>query len=219
MFVGNINFSGMASKYIDKLIPEKNRIFLPSLDVWADSVLEVYKKTENGEKWNICDGCHKQQTLKYYVISLIFQKTRYLFYHTDGKVSPIVPRNLRDLRHLISTLCAMTDYTVQSKNEVNKDIFKEYFLKIWAPNNLSDDGVTLIRDIFGITDPSEINKTVIQRLKRLYSEYLPSSRMSVILGEEDEEIKAVVDAAKEKNIPIKKKVKIIIYIVRLINVK
>ena len=184
-----LNLPEMASKYIDKLIPERNRVLLPKVNVWADSVIEVYKK--NGGKWELIDDCHKGQTLKYYVVSLIFQKTRYLFYHSEGRICPIVPRNLRELRHLISTLCAMPNCTDESKTESNKEIFKEYFLKIWATNNLNSESLSIIREIFEIVDPSEINKYVVQKLKTIYSDYLPSQWES--LSGVDEEIARIID--------------------------
>lgn len=184
-----LNLPEMSSKYIDKLIPERNRVLLPNVNVWADSVIEVYKK--NDGKWELVDDCHKGQTLKYYVVSLIFQKTRYLFYHSEGRICPIVPRNLRELRHLISTLCAMPDYTDESKMENNKEVFKEYFLKIWAPNNLNSESLSVIREIFEIVDPSEINKYVVQKLKTIYSDYLPSQWESS--SDVDEEIGRIID--------------------------
>lgn len=184
-----LNLPEMSSKYIDKLIPERNRVLLPNVNVWADSVIEVYKK--NDGKWELVDDYHKGQTLKYYVVSLIFQKTRYLFYHSEGRICPIVPRNLRELRHLISTLCAMPDYTDESKMENNKEVFKEYFLKIWAPNNLNSESLSVIREIFEIVDPSEINKYVVQKLKTIYSDYLPSQWESS--SDVDEEIGRIID--------------------------
>ena len=151
----------MALKYVIKLIPENNRIYLPSVNVFADREVNVYRKSENGKgkeykgyHWYLVNKNreddknkdkkentnesenHSYQTLKYYVTSLIFRKTRYLFYHFQGKISPIVPSNLRELRFLIEMLNNMGDYTKENKCEYNKEKFKEYFLTTWAENNL-----------------------------------------------------------------------------------
>ncbi|WP_405323988.1 hypothetical protein [Fibrobacter sp.] len=203
------NFFEMTSKYINKLFPEKNRVFLPNIDVWYDAEVQIFKRSDNGPiehngyKWDIYDKDHKNQTLKYYVVSLIFQKTRYLFYHTKGRVCPIVPRNLRELRHLLGTLCAMHDHKKREYLDNNKQAFKEYFLKIWVPNNLNVDYKNFILDLFKISNPAEINKTVIQKLSSSYSQYLNQPKLSRLsvkneLDDSDErieEIQKIIDIA------------------------
>jgi len=203
------NFFEMTSKYINKLFPEKNRVFLPNIDVWYDAEVQIFKRSNNGPvehngyKWEIYDEKHNNQTLKYYVVSLIFQKTRYLFYHTEGRVCPIVPRNLRELRHLLGTLCAMYDHEKREYLDNNKQAFKEYFLNIWAPNNLDVDSKNFILELFKISNPAEINKTVIQKLSSSYSQYLSQpklGRFSVKNEQDDsderiEEIQKIIDIA------------------------
>lgn len=169
-----LDFQDMVAKYIGKLIPEKNRVFLPTVDAWLDSSIEIYKKNDIDDSWIEYDENHKNQTLKYYVISLIFQKTRYLFYHSEDNICPIIPTNLRELRQLISTLCAMPDYTNDFKCENNKTIFKEYFLNVWVPNQLNFECSNYVQKLFKISNPSDINKSVIKLLKEYVVNVLPS---------------------------------------------
>ena len=175
----------MALKYVIKLIPENNRIYLPTVNIFADREVNVYRKSENG-KGKEYKGCHwslvnknrdddqseskdhSYQTLKYYVTSLIFRKTRYLFYHFQGKISPIVPNNLRELRFLVEMLNSMDDYTKKNKCEYNKEKFKNYFLTTWAENNLSTEGCNYLRRLFKINDTENINEFVLKTFRELY---------------------------------------------------
>ncbi|WP_173468030.1 hypothetical protein [Fibrobacter succinogenes] len=198
------NFFEMTSKYINKLFPEKNRVFLPNIDVWYDAEVQIFKQSNNGiehngYKWEIYDEKHNNQTLKYYVVSLIFQKTRYLFYHTEGRVCPIVPRNLRELRHLLGTLCAMHDHNDREYLDSNKQAFKEYFLKIWAPNNLDVDSKNFILDLFNISNPAEINKTVIQKLSNSYKDYIVSPKKNTDFSKKSSGKKKEQDNSDEQD--------------------
>lgn len=194
----------MALKYVIKLIPENNRIYLPSVNVFADREVNVYRKSENGKgkeykgyHWNLVNKNrddkkddnnesenHSYQTLKYYVTSLIFRKTRYLFYHFQGKISPIVPNNLRELRFLIEMLNSMDDYTKKNKCEHNKEKFKNYFLTTWAENNLSTEGCNYLRRLFKINDTENINKFVLKIFQEMYKDFF-----KIIEENEKKEIK------------------------------
>ncbi len=179
----------MALKYVIKLIPENNRIYLPTVNIFADREVNVYRKSENG-KGKEYKGCHwslvnknrdddqsesedhSYQTLKYYVTSLIFRKTRYLFYHFQGKISPILPNNLRELRFLVEMLNSMSDYTKKNKCEYNKEKFKNYFLTTWAENNLSTEGCNYLRRLFKINDTANINEFVLKSFQKMYKDLL-----------------------------------------------
>ena len=179
----------MALKYVIKLIPENNRIYLPTVNIFADREVNVYRKSENG-KGKEYKGCHwslvnknrdddqsesedhSYQTLKYYVTSLIFRKTRYLFYHFQGKISPILPNNLRELRFLVEMLNSMSDYTKKNKCEYNKEKFKNYFLTTWAENNLSTEGCNYLRRLFKINDTANINEFVLKSFQEMYKDLL-----------------------------------------------
>lgn len=183
----------MALKYVIKFIPENNRIFMPKAKIWYDCVVNVYEESKSGTKkhnnknWKHYDDGHKEQTVKYYITSMIFQKTRYLFYHSQENVSPIVPKNLRELRQLIELLCNMDDYSKERRNTVNQEIFKEYFLNTWMSNNLDINDSKILTNVFKSSDVSVINKTILSILNDKYKS---------LLQEENSELNKIMD---EKN--------------------
>lgn len=187
----------MALKYVIKFIPENNRIFMPEAKIWYDCVVNVYEESKSGIKkhnnksWKHYDDGHKEQTVKYYITSMIFQKTRYLFYHSQENASPIVPKNLRELRQLIELLCNMDDYSKERRNTVNQEIFKEYFLNTWMSNNLNINDSKVLTNVFKSSDVSVINKTILSILNDKYKSLLQEQ-------EESDEFNKIMD---EKNTP------------------
>jgi hypothetical protein len=149
----------MTDRYLGKFIPLGQRIFLPDASVYFKSKLKLTEKDKDGKEVeydNVRDA----------VTTLIFRKTRYLFYHTRGTTSYIVPRNLRELRHLIAMLYAMKDYKENGEEHLyNKDLFKKYFFETWTANNLSIDGQKLIHKLLDVTDAAIFNKMTIDLLQ------------------------------------------------------
>lgn len=202
----SLDIPEMVSKYILKLIPDNNRIYLPNIQLWANAEINIYRETTEStfdckwkeKKWKLLnklprmdesnkyvyDDNKSNQTLKNYIVSLIFKKTRYLFYHTKNGISPIVPRNLREMRFLIELLENMDDYS-EHKNEINKSVFKEYFITTWAANNLPQDKFLFIKQLFSISQPEIINKFIIENIKKFFQ-----SKINLLL-EENKEIKNI----------------------------
>ena len=163
-----------ASRYLTKLIPLSHRIYLPSMTELMDVPLEIYredvsgKEVNNGKRWSIVKGSgFEKNSVKNMVSNAIFVKTRYLFYHSKGIVSPIVPTNLRDLRHLIGLLYDMEDHKGREQ-DYNKDLFEQYFFNSWATINIGQTGSEVVRDLLDVRDASKFNKTVLLSLKRQY---------------------------------------------------
>lgn len=177
------NLIERASRYMAKLLPHSHRFFMPTYDDIVDSKLELLiqdnngEKIHNGEKWSL-DKEFPTGTAKYVVTRAIYWKTRYLFYHAKGKVSPIVPDNLRELRYLVGLLYDMPSYKKDGTTEYNKELFKEYFLASWMSTNLDESGKRIVDALFEITDASIINKTVIQFLYQKYEEYLTKKELT-----------------------------------------
>lgn len=165
---GRVNIADiidMSSKYLTKLIPLNHRIYLPTMETIDDVELVLMNNRE--EKKVIQKG----SSVKYTVTALIFRKCRYLFYHTKGTTSPIVPRNLRELRHLIGMLASMTDYR-KSWDEYNKVLFEQYLYDTWVTNNLNAGDVQIAYDVKNLKDVSTFNKNIIQILSSKYSKLL-----------------------------------------------
>ena len=198
----SLDIPAMVSKYILKLIPDNNRIYLPNIQLWANATVNVYRETTSniadcerkGKRWILLNklprkgddgkGIYEKdcsnQTLKYYIVSLIFKKTRYLFYHTTNGISPIVPRNLREMRFLIELLENMEDYS-KCRKENNKMLFKEYFLTTWTANNLPQEKFLFIKQLFAINESELINKFVLDVIKKNYD-----SKINLLISENKE---------------------------------
>lgn len=168
----------MAAKYLTKLVPINHRIILPTSNMYLDRGLNYYinrKDTLAKESW---------VTIKSAVVSLIFQKCRFLFYNTKGEISPIVPRNLRELRHLFTMLYEMTDYYPDEEQPSydfrinNKAQFLGYFYSTWVNNHINYQDHKIVNIIKNLNDSSVINKTVLKLLNDKYKDTALKGRYS-----------------------------------------
>lgn len=155
----NVDIADMAQKYLLKLFPLEHRIALPDLKAMMDKELDVYKSRE--AKDTLLTG----SSMKYTMTALIFKKTRYLFYHSTGETSPIVPTNLREYRNLLSLLCNMEDYR-ESKEEYNKQQFLDYFYGEWVEKHLTDEGRNIAKKLIENIEAGQFNKLVLTSLSK-----------------------------------------------------
>lgn len=125
----------MAQKYVTKLLPRSNRVAMPVFAEICEYRLKIADLNNNTADLRINDISVKER-----VVQLIFQKTGYVFYNAQS-LSRIVPRNLRELRHLLSTLDNLPDAKdVDGRdNEMGREVFKEYFFETWILNLSSKD--------------------------------------------------------------------------------
>lgn len=152
----------MVIKYLTKLIPLDHRIYMPAIETFFDTELQLYEDKKD-ESAPVLSG----SSVKYTVTSLIFKKCRYLFYHSKGVTSLVVPTNLRDLRHLIEMLYQMEDYR-KSREEHNKEVFRNYLFETWMPDNLDWKGCESINELNAINDASIFNSTVLSHLQKRF---------------------------------------------------
>lgn len=112
----------MAIKYVMKLLPESRRVQMLS----GEDIVERPLKLGD-------DVAEPYPLVKEAVAQLIFQKTGYVFYNGQS-LCPIVPTNLRELRHLLGTLEILPDArdAEWNDNETGRDVFKAYFFGTWA---------------------------------------------------------------------------------------
>jgi hypothetical protein len=151
---------------LEKLFPQAYRVYLPDISARLDDELTLLPY-ENAKE----EDCLFYPSIAQAVTAPIYDKTRYLFYHTQGTISYIVPRNLRELRRLIYLLYTMSAYTKQketTENTYNQYKFKKYFFETWVENNLDDKRQKIVQEILKITDATLINKTVISLLKERF---------------------------------------------------
>ena len=182
----------MVERYLGKLIPHNHRLYLPEASVYFENSVRIIS-SEKGTS----DVLGEYKSLRECVLSLIFEKTRYLFYNTKELTNYIIPRNLRELRQLISLLYEMDSYRNSDKEgkgeeniiwlktrNYNQTLFIKYFCNTWCINNLTIKGNKIMQELFKITDPLLINKTVISLLRDYFN-------TSAILNGSDNDIQNI----------------------------
>lgn len=146
----------MAIRYLDKFVPIPNRIFMPEPENIINTALSV----------ELSDGKRQHfPSVAFAVTSLIYQKTRYLFYNHDGVASMIIPRNLREIRMLVTSLIKRQNPSSEDSgiHKDNKAFFKNYFRTQWIPT-LDGDYQDFARGLMEETDITKINKEAIEFL-------------------------------------------------------
>lgn len=148
----------MAEKYIIKMFPVEHRIQMPKVENIVEYQLELKYDYEDEEK-SVVWG-----TLREAVVSLIFLKTRYLFYNKEHEVNLIIPQNLRSLRHLVAMLLKMSDFEKGSSiSRENQLLFKRYFYNDWI-NIMPEDQQQLVQEIIRYSDVSTKNHFILTSL-------------------------------------------------------
>ena len=159
-----IEYSGMASKYVAKLIPVTIRVNMPQAYDLCEYKLKVY----DGDRRDAKD-VFSSQSVKNGVVRKIFATSRFLFYNSKGSVSPIVPNNLRNLTQLLGLLFSMSDIDEVEKDratevlENNKHLFKAYFFKTWV-KLLNTTNQTFAHGLTTRQDGNDLNKYVVSYL-------------------------------------------------------
>lgn len=157
----DIEIAERSERYLAKLLPAHQRIYMPEPASFMDAELEV----KDAEKWGyaMMDGIKVEQVIP----ELIFIKTRYLFYNTRKRVSYIVPRNLRDIRQLLKLLIQMPNYANGDETErhpYNKKQFLQYMLNDWRDINLREEYRGYIDQIVAVKQVEELNQVMISTL-------------------------------------------------------
>ena len=156
--------SAMTEAYMVKFLPISSRIYMPTQDDYADCRLAIVDDAGNR---------HEYESVKIALLELIFVKTRFLFYNSEGQTSLIVPSNLRELRALMLMLFMMPNYDKKAKtgndvaNKENKNAFLNYFFNTWT--TCLSPGNRIFADLLiKEKEPSLFNHLVINELKRKF---------------------------------------------------
>lgn len=146
----------MAQKYVTKLLPLGNRIMMPVPADYCEYSLNIVDEN------NVLIKNESKLTVKEKIVQLIFQKTGYVFYNTQ-RLSPIIPKNLRSIRHLLGLLYALPD--AKDINgidvEIGRDAFKEYFFGTWA-TQLTDRDYMFAQRLYQYDDLTTLNAFVVE---------------------------------------------------------
>lgn len=162
----------MAERYLSKFLPQSQRVYMPKEEVLLDSAMVI----KDAEGKSLCFD-----SLSDGVTDMIFHKTRYLFYNSNGNVSLIVPRNLRNLSHIVSLLYDMPDFdgtvcvtsdssTGAQQNIINKSRFKDYFFTDWITQlsgRYQEDARFLLSE-----EPDHLNKATLNILNSDIQSYI-----------------------------------------------
>lgn len=156
--ISDANLYEMAVKYVNKLIPSSHRVTMPVIYSMADNAIEIYEGREATEP------ILKSDTVKDLVVKLIYRKTRFLFYN-GRSISPIIPNNLRALRHLLSVLYPLHDADEDREKyfQNNKQTFKDYFFYTWT-KALAEEDQSFIMSILDSMDDYSVNKAIVSHV-------------------------------------------------------
>lgn len=174
-----------SERYLAKLLPAHQRIYMPEPTSFMDAELEVKEAAKWG--YGMMDGIRVKQVIP----ELIFLKTRYLFYNTRKQVSYIVPRNLRDIRQLIKLLIQMPNYAngdESVRHPYNKIQFQQYLLNDWRDLNIKEEHRSYLNSIMSVKQISELNYVMISALS-LFSENTLFYRSSAKIAENITDVK------------------------------
>lgn len=162
----------LATRYLDKLVASGERVHTPSTYNFCDRVLRIVDG-KTTIQWP-----SGEDKVKDVVVSLIFQKTRFLFYNSKGGVSPIIPNNLRELFQLLSILWNLPDLPDDKESperrailEMNKSEFKIYFFNYWT-KYLDFDTRKKVTEIVNTIPHNILNQYLVKLLNEKFSEEL-----------------------------------------------
>lgn len=148
----------VAQKYVAKLLPRGNRVVMPAAEDFCERDLQI-ADVDGKELF----PKEQRMTVKEKVVQMIFQKTGYVFYNTRY-LSPIIPMNLRSLRHLLGLLCNLPDARDEqwNDNEVGREAFKDYFFSTWVSQHLLDKDFNFAQQLAEYDDLSTMNAFVVE---------------------------------------------------------
>lgn len=173
--INNYEVSSMASKYLEKLIPETRRIYLPSLNMGDLSAeMPQINYTDKNDLPIIDVGNIQEQLIK-----LIDRKIGISFdiSNLNGIIHPIIPRTMRELVNFLALLSNMEDVK-DCKNKMfkifnksnnfklieimynNINTFYDYFKANWIESHFDNDDINRLNRIID----AKINTTHMQTL-------------------------------------------------------
>ena len=168
----------MAVKYLDKLIPASQAIYLPTVKL----------QCENHETIMLDFGDGKCQEMQQAIFQMIRQKVGLVFAPRSNSMHDFIPTTLRGLRQLYRLLDQMEDCgpeiflprTVEdeeqavrarnnfyrqkldwiSKRETNLALFEDYFFHDWCSSKLLEEDWNILRAVHQVPPTMAIAQTV-----------------------------------------------------------
>lgn len=153
----------MTERYLTKLFPLNNRVYMSLNEGFFKSKLIVYSNEK--EKKELYSGIVRDT-----IPHLIYEKCRYLFYNSAGRTSMIIPRNLRTLRLFLKMLLSMEscDKSYINMNQEEKDVanrnkeqFKHFLFGTWL-DDMNSENRNIAKTLINEEDMSVFNKETVQ---------------------------------------------------------
>ena len=141
----------MATKYLEKMIPEGHRIVLPNLNEEMvkdfEKIMLSYVDEKNREL--IPNSVNTSIDIQRQLMGWMYTRTGVLFYKENNKLHSFMPRTLRELTYMVKMLGEMQEINwgmlwgnSEENDEVRKKLrsnlhkLKRYFIDYWCTNNL-----------------------------------------------------------------------------------
>ncbi|MCM1991173.1 hypothetical protein [Oceanirhabdus seepicola] len=188
---GNLsdNPKEMAERYIEKLIPNGRKLFLPDIRAHkngrVDEIYLEFTKTDNKEN----ETKENKTTIEEKVLEMTYRKTGLIFIKHKYDVHFLIPDNLRELQNYLIMLNNMEDimtsedkeklrldnnsdekikiqkYIIEKRTK-NIEKFETYFMKSWIKRNLSKENESLVQEIYDMSIDKK-NKFVVTKMSSL----------------------------------------------------
>ena len=164
----------MAARYLEKLIPDGRKLFLPGIKVHKNAettIVKFYEKKPDEDKEELC--------IEQKVLNMTYEKIGIPFIKPQYGIHYLVSDNLRELHNYLTMLDKMpairneegraddTKYVQNNSNNLN--IFENYFLNIWIKNNLSLTRTDAINE-FIKADIKLKNKFIVTSINNLLNQ-------------------------------------------------
>jgi hypothetical protein len=163
------NPKNMAARYIEKLIPNGRKIYLPNFRL-IDHLDEISLKYK-GNTYAKNITASRKEGIQQEVLGLLYRKIGLIFLKPRKGVHYLIPDNMRELHNLISIFSKLDDihnvednYSIcKEKVEMNISTFENYFYNVWIKRNLNTESTSIITALRN--EPVENkNKFIIGRI-------------------------------------------------------
>lgn len=207
----------ITAQYVSKLIPLSRRICLPEVGVYLKEHPETEIRYMAGKETVVPDKNKAFQDSQEQIFRLIYRKTGMIFLLQENRLHYIIPDNMRLLSYFLAMLVEMPDVAEPDapsagfflpetplrtgKAAVKKHLcslrerlqniqrFRDYFVGIWANNNLLEEHAWFLR---GLSEANLSNKARMVCAEMGWTESSAYADMIRILRDKEKE------AAKEE---------------------
>lgn len=165
----------MAVRYLEKLIPNGRKLFLPQIRVsingMEDKIPLKFGSSEEGPFLYERKGENETiyPTIQEAVLGITYNKTGLIFIKPEFGIHQLVPDNIRELYNYMTMMDNMKDPVSNDIKLENLEKFESYFINTWVRNNLSLTYIDFIDELLR-TDNRLKNKFVVTKINDFINE-------------------------------------------------